>query len=138
MIELQRAIFLRGVFDPADATRITTTLYRPKHQDLRYEDGFVRSGDLMVPLDNVVELKSISFEERKPSVETELERILDRSKRVHGKDDAIMTVEATIGAVLDAVEDSVTEVFEEASREPAVEEDKPVRRRGRPRKNPVS
>lgn len=59
MLPLQRAIFLRGVFDPCDSSRITTTLYRPKHMDLRYEEGFVRAGDLLVPLDNVVELKSL-------------------------------------------------------------------------------
>lgn len=59
MLPLQRAIFLRGVFDPCDPSRITTTLYRPKHVDLRYEGGFVRAGDLLVPLDNVVELKSL-------------------------------------------------------------------------------
>ena len=59
MLLIQRAIFLRGVFDPSDPSRITTTLYRPKHDDLRYENGFVRSGDLLVPLDNVVELKSL-------------------------------------------------------------------------------
>lgn len=62
MLPLQRAIFLRGVFDPCDPSRITTTLYRPKHMDLRYEGGFVRAGDLLVPLDNVVELKSLPTE----------------------------------------------------------------------------
>lgn len=95
MLPLQRAIFLRGVFDPADTSRITTTLYRPKHVDLRYENGFVRSGDLLVPLDNVVELKSLAVED--PSAEA-----------------------------------AVKEVAEE----PSIEETT-VRRRGRPRKNPV-
>jgi len=59
MLLLQQAVFLRGVNDPADPGRITTTLYRPKHKDLRFEQGFVRSGDVLVPLDNVVELRSI-------------------------------------------------------------------------------
>ena len=95
MLPLQRAIFLRGVFDPSDSSRITTTLYRPKHVDLRYENGFVRSGDLLVPLDNVVELKSISPES--PAAET-----------------------------------PVSEVAEEPALEEAI-----VRRRGRPRKNPI-
>jgi len=57
MQELKRAIFLKGVYDPADASRITTTLYRPKHSDLRLEGGLVRSGPLLVPLTNVVELQ---------------------------------------------------------------------------------
>lgn len=57
MQELKRAIFLKGVYDPADASRITTTLYRPKHVDLRLEDGLVRAGNLAVPLNNVVELQ---------------------------------------------------------------------------------
>jgi len=57
MLELKRAIFLKGVYDPADTSRITTTLYRPKHTDLRLEDGFVRSGVLLVPMTNVVELQ---------------------------------------------------------------------------------
>ena len=95
MLPLQRAIFLRGVFDPADTSRITTTLYRPKHVDLRYENGFVRSGDLLVPLDNVVELKSLPVEDP-------------------------------------AAEASVQEVVEEPALEEAI-----VRRRGRPRKNPI-
>lgn len=95
MLPLQRAIFLRGVFDPADSSRITTTLYRPKHVDLRYENGFVRSGDLLVPLDNVVELKSLPVEDP-------------------------------------ATEASVQEVVEEPALEEAI-----VRRRGRPRKNPI-
>lgn len=69
MLPLQRAIFLRGVFDPSDPSRITTTLYRPKHLDLRFENGFVRSGDLLVPLDNVVELKSLPVVEPAPAVE---------------------------------------------------------------------
>ena len=59
MLLLQQAVFLRGVNDPADPGRITTTLYRPKHKDLRFDQGFVRSGDVLVPLDNVVELRSI-------------------------------------------------------------------------------
>lgn len=62
MLLLQQAVFLRGVSDPADPGRITTTLYRPKHQDLRYQDGFVRSGSVLVPLDNVVELRSLAPE----------------------------------------------------------------------------
>ena len=64
MQELKRAIFLTGVYDPADASRITTTLYRPKHVDLRLEDGLVRSGPLLVPLTNVVELQV--YTEEKP------------------------------------------------------------------------
>lgn len=64
MQELKRAIFLKGVYDPADASRITTTLYRPKHVDLRLEGGLVRSGLLAVPLNNVVELQL--HEEEKP------------------------------------------------------------------------
>lgn len=68
MQELKRAIFLKGVYDPADASRITTTLYRPKHDDLRLEDGLVRSGFLLVPLTNVVELQVLA--EAKPDVPT--------------------------------------------------------------------
>lgn len=64
MQELKRAIFLKGVYDPADASRITTTLYRPKHVDLRLEGGLVRSGLLAVPLNNVVELQL--HEDEKP------------------------------------------------------------------------
>lgn len=97
MLQLQRAIFLRGVFDPSDPSRITTTLYRPKHGDLRYENGFVRSGDLLVPLDNVVELKTVPV----PQIE-------DPKEPPH----------------------AVVAVKEEP-------EAAPVRRRGRPPRNPV-
>jgi hypothetical protein len=53
---LKRAIFLRGVSDPAEFSRVTTTLFRPKHDDLRFEGGFVCSRELRVPVSNVVEL----------------------------------------------------------------------------------
>lgn len=95
-VELKRAIFLKGVYDPSDANRITTTLYRPKHTDLRLEGGFVRSGQLLVPMTNVVELLGLAEEPAS----------------------AIEDKEA-------AVEPEVAEV-----------EEQPVRRRGRPRKNP--
>jgi hypothetical protein len=108
MLTLQRAIFLRGVFDPADPSRITTTLYRPKHTDLRFEDGFVRSGDLLVPLDNVVELKSISRDE--------------------GNEAATSDVKEDQNAIAPVAQDAV-----EA---PQTIEEPVVRRRGRPRKNP--
>lgn len=58
-MDIQRAVFLRGVSDPADIYRVTTTLFRPKHADLRVEDGFVVSGNIRVPLTNVVELRAI-------------------------------------------------------------------------------
>jgi hypothetical protein len=58
-MDIQRAVFLRGVSDPADIYRVTTTLFRPKHADLRVEDGFVVSGNIRVPLSNVVELRAI-------------------------------------------------------------------------------
>lgn len=74
MQELKRAIFLKGVYDPADASRITTTLYRPKHDDLRLEDGLVRSGCLLVPLTNVVELQVIA-EAKPPTSEQVIESI---------------------------------------------------------------
>lgn len=92
MLQLQRAVFLRGVSDPSEESRITTTFYRPKHRDLYYHEGFVRSGSVLVPVDNVVEMLSL------PVVVTE----------------AAPPVE-----------------------EPAVEE-AIIRRRGRPRKLPVS
>jgi hypothetical protein len=57
---LQRAIFLRGVSDPAETARVTTTLFRPKHGDLRLEGAFVCSGELRVPISNVVELRVVS------------------------------------------------------------------------------
>jgi hypothetical protein len=108
MLTLQRAIFLRGVFDPADPSRITTTLYRPKHMDLRFEDGFVRAGDLLVPLDNVVELKSIPRDEGSGAPACDV------------KEDP--NVSALVAQ--DAVEAA------ETVEEPV------IRRRGRPRKNP--
>lgn len=95
-VELKRAIFLKGVYDPSDANRITTTLYRPKHTDLRLEGGFVRSGQLLVPMTNVVELLGLAEE---PPAAIEDEEV--------------------------AVEPEVAEA-----------EQQPVRRRGRPRKNP--
>lgn len=100
-LQLQRAVFLRGVSDPSDQTRITTVFYKPKHMDLRYEGGFIRSGTVSVPVSNVVEMMS--------AVEETAEE----------------------PAVLDAPTESPNgeSVHEEA--------DKPVRRRGRPRKNPV-
>ena len=91
---LQRAIFLRGVSDPADPFRVTTTLFRPKHDDLRLEDGFVCSGVLRVPLSNVVELRAM------PGV-----------------------AECAVEPVVEQIE------------EPQVEE---VKRRGRPRKQPIA
>jgi hypothetical protein len=108
MLTLQRAIFLRGVFDPADPSRITTTLYRPKHMDLRYEDGFVRSGDLLVPLDNVVELKSIPRDEGS------------------GAPDCDVKEASNVSALV-----AQASVETDETPEPI------VRRRGRPRKNPV-
>ena len=95
---LQRAIFLRGVSDPADAFRVTTTLFRPKHDDLRLEDGFVCSGVLRVPLSNVVELRAMP------------------------------------GVAESAVEPAVEPAVEQVE-EPQVEE---VKRRGRPRKQPIA
>lgn len=92
MLQLQRAVFLRGVSDPSEESRITTTFYRPKHRDLYYHEGFVRSGSVLVPVDNVVEMLSLPV------------------------------------ALPEAAQ--VTE-------EPAVEE-AVIRRRGRPRKFPVS
>ena len=67
-LSLQRAVFLRGVSDPTEASRITTVFYRPKHLDLRYEAGFVRAGTVSVPLSNVVEMISLigNTIERKP------------------------------------------------------------------------
>jgi hypothetical protein len=59
-ISLQRAVFLRGVSDPAEFSRVTTTLFRPKHTDLRLEGEFVCSGDIRVPLSNVVELRTLA------------------------------------------------------------------------------
>lgn len=58
-MDIQRAVFLRGVSDPADIYRVTTTLFRPKHPDLRVENGFVASGNVRVPLSNVVELRAL-------------------------------------------------------------------------------
>lgn len=55
-MDLKRAVFLRGVWDPADPSRITTTLYRPRHPDLRLENGFVRCLSVLVPVSNCVEL----------------------------------------------------------------------------------
>lgn len=113
-MELKRAILLRGVTDPADATRLTTVLYRPKHGDLRWENGFVRSGDVLVPLDNVSELRSYTPEVEKPAED----KPIDLKERVHH---AVVSVES-------AVEKPV---------EPTVEE-KPLRRRGRPAKKPAT
>lgn len=58
-VQLQRAVFLRGVSDPTEVARITTVFYRPKHVDLRYQDGFVKAGPVNVPLSNVVEMLTI-------------------------------------------------------------------------------
>lgn len=110
-MELKRAILLRGVTDPADATRLTTVLYRPKHKDLRWEDGFVRSGDVMVPLDNVSELRVLT-PEAGLSIE---DHGIDRTARVH-----------------------VASVAVDQAEETPVEEAKPVRRRGRPAKATVT
>lgn len=108
MLTLQRAIFLRGVFDPADPSRITTTLYRPKHVDLRFEDGFVRSGDLLVPLDNVVELKSTPRDEGCGAAAGDVKE------------------DPNVSAL----------VAQDAAEAPQTVEEPIVRRRGRPRKNP--
>lgn len=97
-VELKRAIFLKGVYDPADSNRITTTLYRPKHTDLRLEAGFVRSGTLLVPMTNVVEL--LEFE----------------------------------AAPVEPPQDEETVTYEEVLA--SFPDEAPVRRRGRPRKNP--
>ena len=75
-MDIQRAVFLRGVSDPADIYRVTTTLFRPKHADLRVEDGFVVSGTIRVPLSNVVELRAIDApapEAAKPAEAGEVE-----------------------------------------------------------------
>jgi len=97
-VELKRAIFLKGVYDPADSNRITTTLYRPKHTDLRLEGGFVRSGQLLVPMTNVVELLEFEAPPAEPP-----------------QDEEMVTYEQVLASVPD---------------------EEPVRRRGRPRKNP--
>lgn len=110
-MELKRAILLRGVTDPADSTRLTTVLYRPKHTDLRWEDGFVRSGDVMVPLDNVSELRVLVPEADVPHADT----IIDRTARVHANP-----------------------VTVEKAEETPVEEAKPIRRRGRPAKATIA
>jgi hypothetical protein len=101
---IQRAVFLRGVDDPSEKSRITTTFYRPKHMDLRYEEGFVKAGYTMVPLNNVVEMIALKLE---------------------------VAIEAPEAApIVEALETSEKESVTD-------EEDKPARRRGRPRKIPV-
>jgi len=117
---LQRAIFLRGVFDPADATRITTTLYRPKHADLRCEGSFVCSGDLMVPIGNVVEMKVL----QEGQLETAKQETAGPAARV-------VRVHAAI------VNDQTVTEEAEASEEMSIEEAPAVRRRGRPRRIPA-
>lgn len=99
-LQLQRAVFLRGVSDPVENARITTVFYRPRHLDLRYRDGFVQAGPVSVPVSNVVEMIT-------------------------------MLGNTIVSATFDAEEQPATQ------QEPVVEEDKPFRRRGRPRKNPV-
>lgn len=100
-LQLSRAIFLRGVSDPVEGTRITTVFYRPKHMDLRYEDGFVRAGAVNVPVSNVVEMTTL---------------LGNPTETRHFAEEPAET----------PIEEPVHE-----------EADKPVRRRGRPRKNPV-
>lgn len=97
-LQLQRAVFLRGVSDPAETARITTVFYRPKHLDLRYEGGFVKAGPVNIPLSNVVEMITL--------LGNTIERPLIELVEPQG-----------------------------AQKEPAVEEAKPFRRRGRPRKD---
>lgn len=99
---IQRAVFLRGVDDPSEKSRITTTFYRPKHMDLRYEEGFVKAGSTLVPLNNVVEMISIKLEP------------------------------VAVPVVCVEPSDDAPEVSEKVS--VTDEEDKPARRRGRPRK----
>lgn len=111
-VELKRAIFLKGVYDPSDANRITTTLYRPKHTDLRLEGGFVRSGQLLVPMTNVVELLGLDAV----------------------SEDAASPVQQTVEAVAVPAKDEDTVTYEEVLA--SVPDEEPVRRRGRPRKNP--
>ena len=85
MLELKRAIFLKGVYDPADTNRITTTLYRPKHTDLRLEDGFVRSGALLVPMTNVVELQQHVEEVVEERVEEPVVEVQTEEPRRRGR-----------------------------------------------------
>ena len=115
-LQLQRAVFLRGVSDPIENSRITTVFYRPKHLDLRYRDGFVQAGNVTVPVSNVVEMITLLGN---PLVTARFEP-------------AVLIAPAS-NAEYGGQEDTVYA----ASGEPQVEEDKPVRRRGRPRKNSV-
>jgi len=80
---LHRAIFLRGVSDPAEVSRVTTTLFRPKHADLRLEGDFVCSGELRVPLSNVVELRVVQapVAADEPDVEQVEEKPIEEVKR---------------------------------------------------------
>lgn len=105
-LQLQRAVFLRGVSDPVENSRITTVFYRPKHLDLRYRDGFVQAGNVTVPVSNVVEMITILGNH----------------------------IEA---ARFEPEPEPESASAPETQQEPAVEEAKPFRRRGRPRKNPV-
>ena len=100
-LQLQRAVFLRGVSDPTETSRITTVFYRPKHEDLRYEGGFIRAGVVSIPLSNVVEMITL------------LGNTIERHPEVPADVDALAT---------------------EIEEQPADAEDKPYRRRGRPRK----
>ena len=108
-IQLQRAVFLRGVSDPTEVSRITTVFYRQKHLDLRYEGGFIKAGNVSVPVSNVVEMLTLGGNtiERKP-----------------------------LGSVNVDV-DGPAECEPETVQEPSNEEAKPFRRRGRPRKDAV-
>jgi len=111
-LQLQRAVFLRGVSDPIENSRITTVFYRPKHLDLRYRDGFVQAGNVTVPVSNVVEMITLLGN---PLVTARFEPAV------------------VVGNPNPITFDEMPAIAEE----PQVEEDKPVRRRGRPRKNPV-
>lgn len=99
-LQLQRAVFLRGVSDPVETARITTVFYRPRHLDLRYQDGFVQAGTVNVPVSNVVEMITL------------------------------------LGNHIETARFESDEQ-PETQQESAVEEAKPFRRRGRPRKNAV-
>lgn len=115
-LQLQRAVFLRGVSDPLENSRITTVFYRPKHLDLRYRDGFVQAGNVTVPVSNVVEMITLLGN---PIVTARFEP-------------AVLVIPNQNPAI-GVADDAPIQVIGEHE----VEEDKPVRRRGRPRKNPV-
>ena len=78
-MNLQRVTFLRGVNDPSREGSLTTTFYRPRHNDLRFEDGFVVAKNIYVPLTNVVELHGVL---EQPEVAVE-DIAVNREQREH-------------------------------------------------------